>query len=81
MTPHALIEAPAPAETADALESRILEHIDEQAVASLDTLIALMPQYSWNQIFHTVDCLARCGKIVLRRHGFDYTVFSPHYAA
>jgi hypothetical protein len=40
-----------------------------------------MPQYSWSQIFYTVDRLARCGRIVLRRHHCDYTLFSTHYAA
>jgi hypothetical protein len=28
-----------------------------------------------------VDQLARFGKIVLRRHRYDYTVFSTSYAA
>jgi hypothetical protein len=40
-----------------------------------------MPQYTWNQIFHTVDQLARCNKIVLRRHRFDYTLFSTNFLA
>jgi hypothetical protein len=59
----------------------ILDHLDEQMVISLDSLICLMPQYTWNQIFHTVDHLARCNKIVLRRHGYDYTLFSNHFLA
>lgn len=63
------------------LEYEILAQIEEQDVISLDALIALLPQYSWGQIFHMVDCLARCGKIALRRHRFDYTLFSIHYAA
>ncbi len=76
----------------DVLTATILDHLNEQTVISLDTLICLMPQYTWNQIFHTVDQLARCSKIVLRRHRFDYTLFfhpfrgittsflSPHYS-
>jgi len=40
-----------------------------------------MPEYSWNQIFHAVDCLARCRKIVLRRHRFEYTLFSTNFVA
>lgn len=65
----------------DELRREILGHIDEQAMVSLDTLTVLMPHYSWNQIFHVVDRLAREGRIVLRRHGFDYTLFSSNFAA
>jgi hypothetical protein len=68
-------------QSVDNLEREILAQIEEQDVISLDALVALLPQYSWGQIFHTVDCLARCGKIVLRRHRFDYSLFSIHYAA
>jgi hypothetical protein len=67
--------------SADNLEQEILTQIEEQAVVSLDTLILLLPHYSWSQIFHAVDSMARCGKIVLRRHRFDYTLFSRHFAA
>lgn len=66
---------------ADALTATILDHLNEQAVISLDTLICLMPQYTWNQIFHRVDQLARCNKVVLRRHRFEYTLFSPNFLA
>ena len=65
----------------DNLEQDILAQIEEQDALSLDTLIVLLPRYSWSQIFHAVDSLARCGKIVLRRHRFDYTLFSTHFAA
>lgn len=67
--------------SADNLERDILAKIEEEDVVSLDTLIVLLPQYSWSQIFHAVDCLTRDGKIVLRRHRFDYTLFSRDYAA
>ena len=63
------------------LEQDILQAIEEQEVVSLDALIVLLPQYSWSQIFYAVDALARCGKVVLRRHRFDYTLFSKHFAA
>ena len=63
------------------LEQDILAQIEEQDAVGLDTLIVLLPRYSWSQIFHAVDSLARCGKIVLRRHRFDYTLFSAHFAA
>ncbi|TKB73686.1 MAG: hypothetical protein E8D46_07265 [Nitrospira sp.] len=65
----------------DCLTSIILDHLEEQTVISLDSLINLMPQYSWNQIFYTVDQLARCSMIVLRRHRFEYMLFSRHFVA
>ena len=65
----------------DVLMATILDHLNEQTVISLDTLICLMPQYTWNQIFRTVDQLARCSKIVLRRHRFEYMLFSNHFVA
>jgi hypothetical protein len=65
----------------DVLTATILDHLNEQTVISLDTLICLMPQYTRNQIFRTVDQLARCSKIVLRRHRFEYMLFSSHFVA
>ena len=67
--------------SSDNLERDILEAIEKEEVVSLDVLIVLLPQYSWSQIFHTVDGLARRRKVVLRRHRFDYTLFSAHFAA
>ena len=65
----------------DALTATILDHLNEQTVISLDSLVCLMPQYTWNQIFHRVDKLARCNKVVLRRHRFEYILFSAHFLA
>lgn len=65
----------------DSLTAAILDHLNEQAVMSLDSLIYLMPQYTWNQVFHCVDKLARCHKIVLRRHRFEYMLFSTQFVA
>ena len=66
---------------ADTLTATILDHLNEQTVISLDSLVCLMPQYTWNQIFQTVDQLARSNKIVLRRHRFDYMLFSANFVA
>ncbi len=66
---------------ADTLTIAILDHLSEQTVISLDTLVCLMPQYTWNQIFHCVDQLSRCHKVVLRRHRFEYTLFSTNFLA
>lgn len=65
----------------DAITATILDHLYEQTVIGLDSLVCLMPEYSWNQIFHCVDRLARCNKVVLRRHGFSYTLFSADFVA
>jgi hypothetical protein len=63
------------------LEQTILDRLEEETVIGLDELVEMLPQYTWNQIFHAVDQLARFGNIVLRRHRYDYTVFSTSYAA
>lgn len=77
-----LLDNPRPVPlSVDELEARILAHLNEEAVIGLDALIELLPEYSWNQIFNAVDQLARSRNIVLRRHRFDYTLFSTAYAA
>jgi len=82
MTADALLDVPSQAVlSAHTVGSDVLQVINEQHVVTLDGLIALMPEYSWNQIIQAVDRLARCRRIVLRRHGFDYTVFSTSFAA
>lgn len=65
----------------DELDQEVLRIINEEDAVSFDVLVTLMPGYSWNRIFHAVDQLARSGKIVLRRHGFNYTIFSRRYTA
>lgn len=65
----------------DPIMAAILGHLEEQTVISLDSLVSLMPHCTWNQIFHEVDRLARCNKVVLRRHRFDYMLFSTHFVA
>ena len=67
--------------TARSLKVHILDRLEEEAVISLDALVQALPDYSWNQIFHAVDQLARDGSIVLRRHRYDYTLFSTAYPA
>jgi hypothetical protein len=65
----------------DVLTATILDHLNEQTAISLDSLICLMPQYTWNQIFYTVDQLARCNKVGLRRYRFEYILFSIDFVA
>ena len=82
MSAHALLDAPRSSRIrTESLEAVILGHLEEQAVIGLDALVILLPDYSWNQIFHAVDRLARGGGITLRRHRSEYTLFSTHYAA
>ncbi|MDP3089898.1 MAG: hypothetical protein Q8N04_04430 [Nitrospira sp.] len=82
MSAQALLDTPAPSRIgSESLESVILGHLEEQAVIGLDALVILLPEYSWSQIFHVVDRLARSGGITLRRHRSEYTLFSAHYAA
>jgi hypothetical protein len=82
MTTDVLIDTSDPTiQSTHALSVEILKQINEQDVLTLDALIAVMPQYSWNRIFDGVDRLARCGKIVLRRHRFEYTLFSTNFVA
>jgi hypothetical protein len=77
-----LLERPRPLPlTVDEVEARILAHLSDETVIGLDALVEMMPEYSWNRIFHAVDQLARRRSIVLRRHGYDYTLFSMTYAA
>ena len=65
----------------DILTATILDHLSEQTVISLDSLVLLMPRYTWNQIFYSVDQLTRRNKIVLRRHRFEYMLFSTQFVA
>ena len=63
------------------LEDIILDHLAEQAVIGLDPLVVLLPEYSWSQVFHAIDRLARQGRVTLRRHRSEYTLFATDYAA
>ena len=65
----------------ESLQIHILDRLEEEAVIGLDALIQMLPEYSWNQVFQAVDRLARHGSIVLRRHRYDYTLFSTAYPA
>jgi hypothetical protein len=43
----------------DGLEKLILQKVLDEAVIDLDVLTQMLCEYSWNQIFHGVDQLAR----------------------
>ena len=48
--------------------------------STLEEVVALLPELSWNEVFHAVDSLSRRGGIVLRRRGFSYDVCLPAVA-
>jgi len=82
MTGHVLLEPGVDIDhSTDDLARTILDRIEDESVLSLDSLMLSLPHYSWNQILIMVDRLARDGRLILRRHRFDYTLFSKHYAA
>jgi hypothetical protein len=81
MTSAVVDAQPAVVHRAERLNAHILDRLEEEAVIGLDALVQMLPDYTWNQIFHAVDQLARDGKIVLRRHRYDYTLFSNAYPA
>jgi len=70
---------PAVDHRSEGLNAHILDRLEEEAVIGLDALIRMLPDYTWNQIFHAIDQLARDGRIVLRRHRYDYTLFSTAF--
>ena len=52
------LEDPIPVQlSTDGLKTRILEQLNEEAVIGLDSLIQMLPEYSWNQVFSAVDQL------------------------
>lgn len=55
-------------------EYKVLELVHLKKSLTLEQVVALLPELSWNQVFKTVDELSRRGKIILLRRGFDYEV-------
>lgn len=64
----------APASRHSSPEISILALVDLSSTINLDDLVRLTPQFTWNQVFHTVDLLSRQGKISLRRRNHSYDV-------
>lgn len=55
-------------------EYLILDLLHARQSLTLEQVVALLPELSWNQVFKTVDELSRRGKIILLRRGFQYEV-------
>lgn len=55
-------------------ESLILDLMRVRKSLTLEQVVVLLPELSWNQVFTTVDELSRRGAIILLRRGFQYEV-------
>ncbi|MCS6317536.1 MAG: hypothetical protein H8K05_07140 [Nitrospira sp.] len=55
-------------------ESLILDLMRVRKSLTLEQVVVLLPELSWNQVFTTVDKLSRRGAIILLRRGFQYEV-------
>ena len=53
-------------------ELLILKLLRGRRSLTLEQVVALLPELSWNQVFKTVDELSRRGEIILLRRGFQY---------
>ena len=62
-------------------EAMVLDLLRLERSMKLEHLVSLLPQLSWNQVFHCVDQLSRRGDIILLRRGFDYEIaWDPRHA-
>lgn len=55
-------------------ELLVLELLYVRRSLTLEQMVTLLPELSWNQVFKTIDELSRRGKIILLRKGFEYEV-------
>lgn len=55
-------------------EGLILDLLGLRKSLTLEQVVTLLPELSWNQVFRTVDELSRRGEIILLRRGFEYEI-------
>lgn len=55
-------------------ELLVLELLYVRRSLTLEQMVALLPELSWNQVFKTIDELSRRREIILLRKGFEYKV-------
>ena len=55
-------------------EGLILDLVCLRKSLTLEQVVTLLPELSWNQVFKTVDELSRRGEIILLRRGFEYEI-------
>ena len=58
-------------------EILVIALLREIQSGTLEEVVRLLPELSWNEVFHAVDSLSRQAGIVLRRRGFSYDVSLP----
>jgi hypothetical protein len=59
------------------VEGMLINVLERIHTATLEQIVELLPQLSWNEVFHAVDSLSRRGGITLIRRGFAYDVSLP----
>ena len=62
-------------------EGLILDLLGLRKSLTLEQVVTLLPELSWNQVFKTVDELSRRGEIILLRRGFEYEIEDQTFAA
>ena len=55
-------------------EGLILDLLGLRNSLTLEQVVTLLPELSWNQVFKTVDDLSRRGEIILLRRGYEYEI-------
>jgi len=55
-------------------EGLILDLLCLRKSLTLEQVVTLLLELSWNQVFKTVDELSRRGEIILLRRGFEYEI-------
>lgn len=67
-----------PSSTQDALVLHVLRTGES---LTIEQVINLLPELTWNEVFHAVDRLSRQRLVILRRHGFTYELAPARMAA
>jgi hypothetical protein len=55
-------------------EKLILALLSTRRSLTLEQVVALLPQLTWNQVFKSIDNLSRRGNLLLLRRGFQYEI-------
>ena len=66
-----------PSSQSEALVLGALQGLKPNHPITMERIAELIPELSWNELFHAVDTLSRRGDVVLRRKGFAYELSLP----
>ncbi len=61
-------------------DALILQALESGEAATIEQLVTLLPELTWNEIFSAVDRLSRNGAIHLRRRDFTYELALAAFA-